>query len=140
MRLRATRHDFYRADMNELSHIAINVDDLPMARRFYRDTFGWDFTPWGPPGFYRIEAGAPGGPGVTAALQQRRDLLPDRPTTGFECTIAVADVAATRTAALAAGGQVLMETTTIAGVGHLVWLADPSGNVVGAMTYDPAAH
>ncbi len=46
--------------------------------------------------------------------------------TGFECTIA-------------AGGRVLMETTTIAGVGHLVWLADPSGNVVGAMTYDSSA-
>ncbi|TDV44296.1 VOC family protein [Actinophytocola oryzae] len=125
--------------MNELSHFAINVEDVPVARRFYRDTFGWDFAPWGPPGFYRIEAGAPGGPGVTAALQQRRDLLPGRPTTGFECTIAVADVAATRASALAAGGQVLMETTTIAGVGHLVWLADPSGNVVGAMTYDPGA-
>jgi uncharacterized protein len=125
--------------MNELAHFAINADDVSLARRFYRDTFGWDFAPWGPPGFYRIEAEAPGGPGVTAALQQRRDLQPDRPTTGFECTIAVADVTATRTAAVAAGGRVLMETTTIAGVGHLIWLADPSGNVVGAMTYDSTA-
>jgi hypothetical protein len=32
-----------------------------------------------------------------------------------------------------------MRTTTIAGVGHLVWLADPSGNVVGAMQHDADA-
>ena len=30
-------------------------------------------------------------------------------------------------------------STTIAGVGELVWLADPDGNVVGAMRYDPGA-
>ncbi len=53
--------------------------------------------------------------------------------------IAVDDVDAVARAASASGGQVLRERTTIAGVGHLVWLADPSGNVVGAMRYDDAA-
>jgi hypothetical protein len=32
-----------------------------------------------------------------------------------------------------------MERTTITGVGHLSWLADPAGNVLGAMQYDEAA-
>ncbi len=41
--------------------------------------------------------------------------------------------------AVAAGGRVLMAPTTIVGVGHLVWLGDPAGNVVGAMKYDPEA-
>jgi uncharacterized protein len=40
---------------------------------------------------------------------------------------------------VAAGGTVLMEKTTIAGVGDLVFFADPSGNVSGAMRYDPDA-
>jgi predicted enzyme related to lactoylglutathione lyase len=122
--------------MNTLTHFAINADDLPATRAFYRATFGWEFSAWGPPGFYRVEADDPRGPGVTAALQQRRQLLPDRPTTAFECTIAVDDVRRAETAALAAGGRLLMQTTTIAGVGQLVWLADPSGNVVGAMQYE----
>ena len=125
--------------MPTLSHVAINADDLPAARAFYAATFGWQFAAWGPPGFYRVEADDPRGPGVTAALQQRRDLLPDRPTTGFECTIAVTGVDLTARTALAAGGRILMERTTIPGVGHLIWLADPSGNVVGAMEYDRAA-
>lgn len=90
--------------MYELTHFAINADDVQQARRFYRETFGWEFSAWGPPGFYRIEAGAPGGPGVTAALQQRRDLIPGRPVAGFESTVAVPDVAAVTAAALAAGG------------------------------------
>ena len=122
--------------MNTLSHFAINTDDIPTSRAFYRATFGWQFSAWGPPGFYRVEANDPNGPGVTAALQQRRQLLPDQPTTGFECTIAVDDVDRVEKAALAAGGRLLMQATTIAGVGHLIWLADPSGNVVGAMQYD----
>jgi predicted enzyme related to lactoylglutathione lyase len=125
--------------MTKLSHVAINADDLPATRAFYRATFGWQFSAWGPPGFYRIEADDPHGPGVTAALQQRRDLMPDQPTTGWECTIAVDDVDKVTTAALAAGGRVLMTRTTITGVGHLIWLGDPSGNVVGAMEYDHTA-
>lgn len=42
-------------------------------------------------------------------------------------------------AAERSGGTVLTRATSIAGVGHLVWLADPSGNVVGAMRYDADA-
>jgi uncharacterized protein len=122
--------------MNTLSHIAINADDISASRAFYRATFGWQFSAWGPPGFYRVEADDPNGPRVTAALQQRRQLLADQPTTSFECTIAVNDVHQVEKAALAAGGRLLMQTTTIASVGHLIWLADPSGNVVGAMQYD----
>ena len=124
--------------MPTLTHFAINADDVDAARHFYDRTFGWRFAPWGPPGFYRVEADDPNGPGVIAVIQQRRNLLAG-PTTGFECTIGVDDVDRTLRAAVTAAGRILMDRTTIAGVGHLVWLADPSGNVVGAMTYDSAA-
>ena len=30
--------------MNELSHFAINADDVPAARAFYEKVFGWRFT------------------------------------------------------------------------------------------------
>lgn len=122
--------------MSRLSHFAINADDVDAALRFYGDTFGWRFDPWGPPGFHRLAADDPAGPGVTAAVQLRRDLVPGRPTNGFECTFAVDDVDRTVASALAVGGRVLMAPSMIPGVGRLVWLADPSGNVVGAMTYE----
>ncbi len=132
---------------DQLAHFAINADDVPATRRFYEQVFGWRFTAWGPPGFYHISPGdggvadgpATGDGSIVGALQKRRDLIPGRPTTGFECTIAVADVDAIARAVPAHGGRILMERSTIPGVGDLIFFADPSGNVVGAMRYDPAA-
>jgi predicted enzyme related to lactoylglutathione lyase len=121
--------------MNGIQHFAINTDDVPATRRFYESVFGWRFTPFGPPDFYRIAT--PDGPG--GALQQRRELVPGRPTIGFECTIAVEDVDATERAVAEAGGRILMSRSTIAGVGHLIFFTDPGGNAVGAMQYDATA-
>lgn len=112
-----------------ISHFAINADDPERARRFYEQTFGWSFQPWGPPGFYRDDRSP-----VIAAIQQRRALV-DTPAQGFECTVAVDDIGAVVERATAAGGKVVMEPTVIDGVGELVWLQDTEGHVVGAMRY-----
>lgn len=122
-----------------LAHFAINADDMTVARRFYGAVFGWTFEPWGPPEFFHIHTADGTPPANAAALQARRDLAPGRPTTGFECTVAVDDVDAVTAAVRAHGGEVLMEKTTLSGIGDLVWFADPSGNVVGAMRYDATA-
>jgi hypothetical protein len=117
-------------------HFAINADDVDATRRFYETVFGWRFTAWGPPGFFRISTG---GGGIDGALQQRRELVAGGRTIGYECTVAVADVDRIAAQAVAAGGSVVMPRTTIAGVGDLVFCTDPSGNVVGALQPDPAA-
>lgn len=122
-----------------LSHFAINADDVDATRSFYEAVFGWTFHAWGPPGFYKIQTGPDEEPGVMGALQERRQLLDDLPTRGVECTFSVDDVDATRTAVLDAGGRILAERFTIAGVGHLIFFEDPGGNPIGAMQYDPSA-
>jgi uncharacterized protein len=119
--------------MNGIAHFAINADDVPATRRFYETVFGWRFSAFGPPDFFRIET--PDGP--NGAIQKRRELLPGQPTIGFECTIEVPDVDATARTVTDAGGRILMDRTTIAGVGDLIFFADPSGNVVGAIQYLP---
>ena len=44
--------DKYTAAMaNNISNFGINADDVPRARRFYEQVFGWTFQPWGPPNF-----------------------------------------------------------------------------------------
>ena len=121
--------------MSRLAHLAINAEDPEVVSTFYREVFGWDLEPWGPPGFYRLGAADPTSPGVTVAVQGRRELVPGERTVGFEATFAVDDVDATVAAVLAAGGRVLHERVTIPGVGDLVWLGDPSGNAFGAMEY-----
>ena len=122
-----------------LSHFALNADDVPAARAFYEKVFGWTFTPWGPPGFFDIRTGTEENPGIQGALQKRRELVPGQPMTGAECTFAVEDVDAIAQAVRQAGGSILLERFTISGVGHLIFFADPSGNTIGAMQYDSAA-
>ena len=122
-----------------LSHFAINADDVDASRAFYETVFGWTFTAWGPPGFYRIRTGPDADPGIGGALQDRRQLLPTAPTLGYECTFAVDDVDEVQRRVTGIGGPILMERFTIAGVGHLIAVADPGGNPVLAMQYDPDA-
>jgi predicted enzyme related to lactoylglutathione lyase len=123
--------------MSNVRHFAINADDLPRARRFYGKVFGWSFEPWGPPGFFMI---ATGEPRPLGSLQQRRELVPGRRMTGFECTIAVdQDVNEVAAAVKANGGKVVMEKATIPGVGDLIFFEDPEGNLAGAMRYDEKA-
>ena len=121
---------------NHLSHFAINADDLPRARRFYEKVFGWQFEPWGPPGFYLLHTGTSQEPGIQGALQQRRELLPGQRMIGYECTIGVESADAIATLAQENGGKVVMPKTIIPTVGELVWLQDPEGNVFGAMKYE----
>jgi len=122
-----------------VSHFAINADDVTRARRFYESVFGWKFTAWGPPEFFQIETGDAANPGIRGALQRRRELAPGARILGFECSIAVPDVDAIATSVGARGGRVIMEKTTIAGVGHLIFFEDTEGNIAGAMQYDAAA-
>jgi uncharacterized protein len=117
-----------------VAHVAINADDVDATKRFYEALFGWRFEPWGPPDFFRV-ARPDDEAGPMVALQARRELDSGQRITGFECTVGVADVDAVAEAVVAGGGKLLMEKTTIAGVGDLIWFADPSGNVCGAMRY-----
>jgi len=126
--------------MPNLAHFSINADDLPRARRFYENVFGWKFVPWGPPGFFQIDMGpVTRTEPVLGALQQRRALLPGVVLHGFECTIAVADVKATKKAIEENGGKIVMQIVTLPGIGDLLFFQDPEGNLAGAMQYDNKA-
>lgn len=115
-----------------LRHFAINADDVPRAKRFYEEVFGWTFTPWGPPGFYQTRSS---GEGHLGALQGRRS-LGGAPVPGIEASFGVEDLAATVAAIEANGGVILMPPFRIEGVGELVFFRDSEGNVAGAMQYD----
>lgn len=120
-----------------LTHFAINTDDVEATQAFYADVFGWSFRADGPPGFLQIMDEASGSP--IGSIQQRRQLLADGPTTGFECSFGVDDVDDVRRRVIDAGGAILMERSTIPGVGHLIAFQDPGGNPVLAMQYDSNA-
>ena len=115
-----------------LRHFSINADDLPRARAFYEQVFGWTFTPWGPPGFFLTDAS---GRGPAGALQGRRTVGGER-MPGIEVTFDVEDIDATVAAIEAAGGRILMQPAHIETVGTVIYFQDPEGNIAGAMQYE----
>lgn len=115
-------------------HFAVHADDVPRAKAFYEAVFGWEFEAWGPPDFYLIHTGGEGA--IRGALQARHEPLSGAGLRGFECTVAIDDVAATRSAVEAAGGTILLAEATIPTVGTLVKFADTEGNVLCAMRYE----
>lgn len=123
---------------HNVSHFAIHADDLPRARRFYERVFGWRFEAWGPPDFFMIATGGETDPGIHGSLQKRREPVAGG-MIGFECTITVAAVDPIAKAVVANGGTILTPKMTIPTVGRLIQFADPEGNVVCAMDYDPTA-
>lgn len=124
---------------NNVSHFSINADDVPRARRFYENVFGWSFKSWGPPNFYLIRTGTEEQPGLEGALQQRREIVKGCPIMGYECSLSVSDVDAIAAAVESNGGKVVMKKVTLAGVGQLIFFQDTEGNIAGAMQYDPSA-
>lgn len=119
---------------NPVCHFAIHADDCTRAIAFYQGVFGWKFTPWGPPGFWRINTGQSG---IEGALHTRLEPLTGTGMRGFECSISVQDVAAVATLVGKHGGKVMVPGFVIQGVGTVMKFVDPEGNCVSAVQYLP---
>ena len=123
---------------NNIAHFNIGADDLARARRFYETVFGWRFEAWGPPDFLIIATGDEKSPGIHGSMSRRSGPLAKGESSGFTCTIGVADVDATAKAVVAAGGKITLPKSTIHTVGEHIEFEDTEGNVVQAMKYfDP---
>ncbi len=123
----------------QLAHFSINADDIDRAAKFYKAVFNWDFEPYGPPGFFMIRFPSEGPAPTLGSLQGRRELVKGVKANGFECTVAVRDINAAILAVEQNGGKILMAKTTLPAIGHLIFLEDPEGNMIGAMQYDSEA-
>ena len=120
---------------HNISHFSIHADNLPRARKFYEDAFGWKFTPWGPPDFFLIATGPEEDPGIHGALQTRGTHL-SKPMFGYECTITVDDIDRAAKAVEENGGKIVFQKVVIPTVGTLIQFEDTEGNVVCAMQYE----
>ncbi len=124
---------------NNVTFFSIHCDDVPRARSFYEQVFGWRFEAWGPPGFFLIHTGDDQNPGILGAMHARREPVTGAGLKGFECTIAVSDIDATIRAIEGNGGKIVMSKFQIPTVGSGVYFHDTEGNHAGAMQYEPGA-
>ncbi|MBA3811385.1 MAG: VOC family protein [Caulobacteraceae bacterium] len=125
---------------NNLASFAIHADDVDRARAFYEAVFGWEFEPWGPPGFYLIHTGDEASPGVQGLLHKRSAPRATGGLNGFEPTFSVEDVDVIAAAVETNGGTLTMPKSVIPTVGALIRFLDTEGNDVGAMRYDTPPH
>ncbi|MEI9926838.1 MAG: VOC family protein [Sphingomonas sp.] len=123
-----------------LASFALHVDQIDRARAFYEAVFGWEFEPWGPPGFYLIHTGDAESPGITGLMHQRQAPRTGTGLNGVEPTFAVDDVAAIVALVEANGGTMTYGPGTIPTVGTLIRFLDPESNDVGAMQYETPPH
>lgn len=112
--------------------VDLEAPDVPAARRFYGELFGWEFADLGEDaGHYTM---ASKGGRLVAALS-----APTAPGPGHWTTyVDVEDAEAAGARAGAAGGRVLAGPMRVMEAGSMVVLADPSGAVVAG--WQPAAH
>lgn len=114
-------------------HFEIHAPDPAKAIAFYEKAFGWKFSKWeGPVEYWLVDTGS--GTGINGGLLKSRDGQPRTVN-----TIDVPDVDEAAKTVTAAGGTIVVPKMPIPGVGHLVYLADPGGNLMGMMQYDPTA-
>lgn len=111
--------------MGRVIHIEITADDVERATAFYATAFGWrsEASPF-VDGYKLADTG--NGPGVNGAVMKRE--LQAQPTIAW---IQVDDIDAAIEAATKAGGSAVNEKNLIPGEGHVAYVRDTEGNLLG---------
>ncbi len=122
------------------SYFDMMVHDVDQARQFFEHVFGWRFEKLpSSDEYYRIEAGAPGEPGIDGGIGmvKQAPISEGRPLT--QVSIRVPDLEAFIAKVKEGGGYVLETKLPVPGVGWYATCAEPGGLVFGLFQADPTA-
>jgi predicted enzyme related to lactoylglutathione lyase len=105
------------------------------AREFYEQVFGWGFKRWGDNPYWVVLTGEDGTPGINGGLLPRQGDAPElgAAVNAFVVTVEVGDLDATVEKALKLGGELRLPKMHMEGIGWVAYLADPEGNLLGAL-------
>lgn len=134
--------------MNRVIHFEIRSADPARAAKFYGEVFGWKTREWLIPGvqlrdehrYWTVTTGE-GECGIDGGMVFRKGSVPapGQDANAFVCTIGVASLDESLSAALKAGATQMTPKMPIRGVGWLAYCVDPDGNAFGMMQDDPSA-
>ena len=112
---------------NPFVHVELNTTDVPKAKGFYGELFGWKLedVPMGEFGTYTmINVGEGTGGGIM------KHPMPGAPSMWLAYVL-VDDIAAATKKAKSLGAQVVKDVTEVGGHGWLSIIVDPTGAVLG---------
>ena len=112
--------------MNQCQHIELSTDQPKQAMAFYAKVFGWkmDAMPMAGGGEYLMFRTGDSGGGITAKQ------MPQQPT-AWTPYITVASVKDSLKAAKSAGGNVILDYTSMGEMGAIAVISDPTGGTIG---------
>ena len=120
--------------MNRPIHFEMHSADPAAALSFFESVFGWKTKKWeGPVEYWTVTTGT-SNPGIDGGIMRSRDGNPRTVN-----TIQVDSVDKYTEKATKAGAQVVVPKMAIPGVGWLVYLTEPTGNLFGIMHEDKTA-
>ncbi len=109
---------------NPFIHIELAADDVGGAKKFYKSVFDWKLEDIPAMGYTMLDVGKGVGGGMTAKQ------MPQQPTAWLPY-VEVANVEAALAKAKNAGGNVVVESTSIGEMGHIGVFVDPQGAALG---------
>ncbi len=126
--------------MPRVVHFEIHAGDPDRAVKFYQNLFSWTFQKWeGPMEYWLVTTGPDDQPGINGGLLRRQGEIDGQAVIAYVCTVDVADIDASISAAETNGAQVVVPKMPIPGMGWLVYCKDTEGNIFGMMQGDPEA-
>jgi predicted enzyme related to lactoylglutathione lyase len=127
--------------MSRVIHFEIQASDPQALVDFYAALLGWSFTKWEGAEYWLIETGPADQPGINGGLLPRPigGPLEAQAVNAFVCTAQVASLDEALARAVELGARVALPTVPVPGVGWLVYIKDPDGNLVGLLQPDEEA-
>lgn len=125
--------------MARVVHFEVHAENPERAVAFYERVFGWRFQHVPAIDYWMIATGD--GPGIDGGLLRRRGPAPTQgqAVNAFVCTLGVDNVDASVAAALEAGATMAVPKMAIPNVGHVAYVVDTEGNILGIYQDDPNA-
>ncbi len=120
--------------MARVVHFELGTVEPERAAEFYREVFDWEVAKWEGAEYWLITTGPDETPGINGALMRHKDAQPRTVN-----TIEVEDLDGMAAKVVEHGGAVVVEKTSIPGVGYQVYCTDTEGNLFGLHQPDPSA-
>jgi uncharacterized protein len=122
--------------MGRVLHFEICADDVPRAKLFYEQVFGWTITQRDE-AYWEIKTGDPTQDphasigGIDGGLVKRDGQPPlhDSPVTAYVCTIDVDDLAVSIHKVIEHGGNLIVDKREVPGTGWVCYCKDTEGNM-----------